>query len=144
MLQPNLLPYEVVDKLCQRIEQFLVECGGNYKGVTGEMTYNIMEALVTKNFIIKIDKDGGIRYFACFWRIHPEDIEAVQQRCRPYDTLTGSVIYVAECGNKEGRAGMKEIARRIREKAVNCQGVLWHRPVKEDRCYYFPSQKGSN
>lgn len=138
----NLLPYEVVDKLCQRIEQFLVDCGGIYKSVTGLMTMNIMEALVTRNFVIKIDKTGDIRYFACYWKIHPEDLEAVKERYRPYDTITGSIVYVAEMGNKEGRQGIKEISRKIREKAKGCQGVFWHRPAKEDKVYYFPSQKG--
>lgn len=136
-----MLDFDRADMLCGMICDFLVSCGGPYKEVTGDMQRKILVCIASRQFIIKI-RDGKIRYFACWLKVKPENIEMVKERVLPYDVFTGSIMYVAEAANRDGKRGMAEMVRRIRAAGKGMQGVFWHRPSKEDTVYHFPSQKG--
>jgi hypothetical protein len=76
------------------------------------------------------------------FKIKPEDVESMKERVRPVDCFSGSVLYIVECGNVDGKEGMYEIRKRLRKLAKGMRGVFWHRPTKEDKVFDFPSQKG--
>jgi hypothetical protein len=50
----QVLSFEIADKLCEKICSFLISTGGAYKRVTPSMQENVLYALVTRQFIIKI------------------------------------------------------------------------------------------
>jgi hypothetical protein len=135
------LPFPVVSRLCDEIYDFLLECGGAYKDINGHTQENIIVALASRQFLIKITQEG-IRYFICWYRLKPEDVEGMKERVKPVDIYTGSVMYVAEIGNKDGKQGMAEICKRLRAAGKGMKGIFWHRPEKEDRVFDFPSQRG--
>jgi hypothetical protein len=125
-----------------RILQFLRSCGGPYeRGICSNTEWAVFYCLGAGQFIIKEEGDE-IRWFACYWKIRPEDVEDLAERIRPLDLSGGSVMYVHECGNKEGKRGMAEIVKTIRERGVGMEGVFWHRPAKHTKTMLFPSQKG--
>jgi len=107
------------------------------------MQESVLACLASRQFIIRIDGKGDIQYFACWFKIHPDDVEGMKERVRPYDVYTGSVMYVVEAGNKLGKRGMVEMVKKIRAKAEGMKGVFWHRPTKQDKVFDFPSQKGA-
>lgn len=126
----------------QEIIDFLTDCGGPYSDGVGNFTvYSIFYCLGSLQYVIKKD-ESGIKWFACYWKIDKTDIESVKERMRPADISYGDTVYVVACGCKD-KDGLKEIRRAIREKSKGCQGVFWHRPVKEDKVFYFPKQKGA-
>jgi len=127
--------------LADRICEFLVSCGGNYGHVSNEMQWNVIHALASDQFSMK-EVAGEIVYFVSFWKIQPEDVEKIQHRIKPSDIIRGSVVYVSEAGNKGTRKDLAEMITGIRLKTSNCTGVIWHRPVKQDKVYYFARQKG--
>jgi hypothetical protein len=135
------MTFEEANKECDRICDFLRECGGVYQGAMPDVERSILLALASGQYVIGVI-DGAIQYFVSYWRINPEDISTVVDRIQPIDISTGTVMYVTEIGNKAGKKGMLEIAKKLREKGRGMQGIFWHRPAKEDRVFYFPSQKG--
>lgn len=138
----KILPFEIAEKLCDRICNFLVEMGGPYKEITGRMQDNVLVCLASRQFVIRILGTGDIQYFACWFKIKPEDVEGMKERVKPYDVYTGTVMYVVEAGNRMGKRGMAEMVRKIRGRAEGMKGVFWHRPTKADQVFDFPSQKG--
>lgn len=138
----KILPFHIADALCNRICAFLVEMGGAYTRLTPEVQQSVLIAMYSRQFVIRISGNGDIQYFACWWCVHPKDVDALRERVKPVDIYTGTVMYVVEAGNRMGRRGMIEMVKRIRDRAVGMRGVFWHRPTKEDRVYDFPSQKG--
>ena len=132
---------EAILRFGNQVLDFLVDCGGPYKDGIGQWTtYSVFYCLGAKQFVIKI-VDKKIKWFACYWKISKNEIEAVSERMRPADLTHGDTMYVVACGCKD-RAGLAEIRKELRKKGVGCQGVFWHRPVKEDKVFYFPRQKG--
>jgi hypothetical protein len=118
---------------------FLLKCG--YPNITGELQEKIIMCLVYHQFIIKI-RDGDIKYFACWFRIEPEDKELIEQYILPEEVQRGSLVYICDLGNTEGTRGMYEMIKTIRKKTVGAKGVFWHRPSKDNKLFYFPSQRG--
>ena len=116
------------DEICDFMEEM-------YGTLQAGVVYNIFWSLGTGHYIWEPDK-----YFACYWRIQPEDVQNVQDRIKPLDITNGSVMYVAEAASK---VGMNVIVKRLREQAVGMGGVFWHRPAKKDKVYNFPSQQGA-
>ena len=137
------LPFEKATVLCDRICAFLLECGPPYGTITAEVESNILGAIASKQFVIKI-KEGEIRYFAGYFKVKPEHVDLISQRTIPagYDLFQGSIMYVTEAANKDGRKGMAEIIRRLRKKATGMQGVFWHRPKHDDKIMWYPRQRG--
>lgn len=127
--------------LGERICDFMLRRGGAYATFNPELEYNVYHALGTGNFVLGEDGDGQITYFACFWCIHPGDVDKIKNRVKPSDVTTGSVMYVAEAASS---VGLAVVARALRKKGVGMKGVFWHRPAREDRVFHSPSQEGSD
>lgn len=127
--------------LGERICDFMLRRGGAYATISPELEYNIYHSLGTGNYVVGQDSGGQITYFACFWRIRPEDVENVKRRIKPADVTTGSVMYVAEAASS---VGMRAVIEALREKGVGMKGVFWHRPARKDRVFHSPSQGGSD
>jgi len=140
------MTYAEAGPLCDEIIAFLFSCGDTYTRLTGDLETNILWALASGQYVLKRDTDSKILYFASYWKIRPEDVEAVTERMRPYDVFQGSVMYVTECGNKAGAAGIREIVKGLREQAKGMKGVFWHRvrPEKDDTLKTFFRQEGSH
>jgi hypothetical protein len=128
-------------QLGDRICAFLLSCGGSYKRMTGEVQENVFYSLGSGQYVMK-EESGEIVYFASYWKIQPQDVEGVMARIKPVDLSHGTVMYVTEAGNKDGKRGMAEIIKRLREQAEGMKGLFWHRPAKKDKVYHFPSQRG--
>lgn len=141
--QPKPLTSDEQDILAygDRICDFLVKSGGAYKRLTGDIQLNVFHALGSRQYVIK-EENGEIVYFACYWKVHKEDLESVMERMRPPDISHGTVIYVAEAGNTGGRRGMTDMIRSLRAAMPEFKGALWHRPTKEDHVYNFQRQRG--
>lgn len=135
-------PFDVASECCNRVAAFLQSTGGPYATVAAKVEENILFALATGMHIYSFDGTGNLRYWVCYWRVKPEDVEGLKERVRPVDCVSGSVLYVVECGNRAGRQGMAEIVKRLRALAGGMQGVFWHRPGKGDKVCDFPSQRG--
>lgn len=138
------MTFAQADNLFEMICQGLIESGGPYKEPLSVRTQeNILIALAHGNFVIKI-RSWQVRWFAAFWRVAPRDIDKVRQRTAEIDRMNGTAIYVCEAMNKDGIKGMTEIRKAIRKKAGDAKGVFWHRPVKQDKVFNFPRQKGDS
>lgn len=121
---------EIGEEICS----FLVSCGGPYATLTNEVIKNVYWSLGTGHYVWEPDQ-----YFACYWKIDPADVESVKQRVKPADVTHGTVMYVAEAASKVGLSAM---IKRLRKQAGGMHGLFWHRPVKHDKVYEFPSQRG--
>lgn len=126
------MTFEEVDKLCDDVLAFLLSTGGAYAEINSEIELNVLECVTLGQYVWTGD------CFLCWWKIQPEDIENLKQRIKPTDRINGSVLYVVECACT---GNLRQVIKKVRSK-VNGQGVLWHRPMKQDKVYYFPSQKG--
>lgn len=116
------------DQICDFMEEM-------YGPLSAGVVYNIFFSLGTGHYVWDPD-----RYFVCYWRVHPEDVEGVRNRVKPLDITHGSVMYVAEAASK---VGLAEVIKKLRGQAVGVKGLFWHRPAKKDRVYDFPSQEGA-
>lgn len=130
------------DRLFVMASILFKSAGGAYATVGGEVERNILEALATGQFVTRI-KNGEMLYFVSYWLIDPAEVANIAERIRPADTCHGTTMYVNEAANLAGRQGMAEIVKRLRKQAAQAQGLYWHRPIKQDRLYSFPSQKGA-
>jgi hypothetical protein len=116
------------DDICDFMES-------QYGPLQASVVYNIYWALGTGHYVWSPG-----RYFACWWRVWPEDVEDVKSRIKPLDITHGSVMYVAEAASK---VGMGEVVKIVRQHGTGMNGIFWHRPAKKDKVYSFPSQKGA-
>ena len=126
-------PFQLILEQAEQIEKFLRECGGVYETITKEVSLNIIECLVWNQYIWTDNS------FICYWLISPEDVEDIKERIKPEHRIFGSVMYIVECGCK---GNLRKEIPLLRQKEPLAQGVLWHRPAKQDKVYYFPSQRG--
>lgn len=116
------------DQICDFMES-------EYGPLQASVVYNIFWALGTGHYVWEEDQ-----YFACWWRIEPEDVQDVKDRIKPLDIAHGSVMYVAEMAST---VGVAKVVQAIRKQATGMKGVFWHRPAKKDKIYNFPSQMGA-
>lgn len=131
--------FDVADALCSEIISFLLDCGGVYKQETSYLQEIILTSIANGQYILYRDGNGNISHWLCYWKINSEDLEDIAE-IRPADITTGTVLYIAEHGNKEGRKGMTKIIKELRHRATGMQGVLWNskgRGIKK-----FMHQKG--
>lgn len=131
------MTFEAANTLLDEITNFLKSCGGVYKTVSGITQENIMVCLVSGQYVYYPNK-----YFACFFKVTDNDIEGLKERVRPLDVFTGKIFYIAEAASRN-RFAMYEMVKAIRAKGRGCKGVFWHRPAKQDKVYFFPSQHGT-
>lgn len=124
----------------QLIINFLISCGGGYKNGVSELTqYAVFHCLGSGQYLIGFD-GKGIKYFVCYWRVKPEDIEGLKERVIPYDLTTGTIMYVCECACRD-KNDMMEVRRLLRLEGKGMKQVFWHNTVR-DRVRHFPRQKG--
>jgi hypothetical protein len=123
---------ETGDAICD----FLQAQGGPYTQLNPEVVRNVYWALGAGHYVWSPG-----RYYACYWCIHPEDVESVRERIKPLDITHGSVMYVAEAAST---VGLGEVIKTLRKQAIGMKGLFWHRPTKQDKVYCFPSQVGGS
>lgn len=124
-----------------QICDFMLRQGGAYATYTPELEFNIYYALGTGNYVLGVSSDGRIEFFACFWRIRPEDVVDVKRRVKPAELVKGSVMYVTEAAST---VGLAPVVRALRDKGAGMKGVFWHRPARGDRVFHAPSQEGTH
>lgn len=125
------------EKIFQVIYEAFKASGGAYEnGVSRKTQENIVIALATDQFVIKI-RDGQVKWFAAWRRV--EDVEHTEQREYSDSPLAGDMICVTEAICTDG---MMEMVRAIRKKCKGLKGCMWHRPAKNDRFHAFLRQKG--
>jgi hypothetical protein len=112
------MTFQEADALMGEIIAFLLDCGGVYEKETGRLQQIVLESIATGQYLIYRDEAGIISHWLCYWKIHPGDIDTIEQ-IKPADTRHGSVLYVLEHGNKEGMKGMVKAMKDLR---ARCQG----------------------
>ncbi len=115
------------DEVCDFMEEM-------YGPLQSSVVYNVFLALCDGHYVWSPG-----RYFACYWKVHPDDVQRVMNREKPLDISHGTVMYVSEAASKSGLA---EVIKELRKQAVGMKGLFWHRPSKKDKVYLFPSQEG--
>lgn len=133
-------PFKEADKLCSEIIAFLLDCGGIYCSENEHIQYVVLNSIATGQYVLYRDDLGKISHWLAYWKIAPEDIETIEDGIRPLNLTDGSVLFVVEHGNKEGRSGMTKIIKELRHRAKGMQGVFWNskgRGIKK-----FMHQKG--
>lgn len=126
-------PFEIADRLCTEIEQFLESCGGPYAEQKPYVAEHILICIALGQFLWKRDQ-----YFVGWWMVDKERLEQIEEHIRPYDLNSGTIMYIPECGCKDV-AGMVEIRRRLRKRGI--KEVHWHRGGKGWQ--HFTRQKGA-
>lgn len=132
-------PFEEADSLCNEIMSFLLECGGIYVTVNRHLQEVILESIASGQYVLHRNESGGISHWLAYWKIQPEDAEDIETT-KPIDTRHGSVLFIIEHGNKDGRKGMTKMIQELRQRSAGMQGVLWNskgRGIKK-----FMKQKG--
>ena len=112
---------EPISLLCTRICTFLVSCGGPYTEVNGDLQRAVLDGLASGQYTIR-EADEGIIFFASFYRVRPEDMEAIRQFQRPDNTTLGPYLYIVEAGSKDGAAEMMRTIRRMNFDATHMVG----------------------
>jgi len=139
------MTFEEADILCDMIVAFMVSMGGPYEKVTGCLEAEIMWALGAGQYVLKMDDNWKILYFASVWFVREEDLEGVvssdsQDRMKPSDCISGETVYVAEAAAVSGK-GM-DMVKAIRRLCAGKTGVHWHRPAR-GKVISFTKQQGA-
>lgn len=133
--------FEIANRLCDEIVEFLLDCGGVYdrtnQGIVNRLIENVLFSIATGQFLYR--QDG---YYLSYWKVSPEDVQDLKDRMEIENRTFGTVMYIAECGIKGN--WMLEISKKLRVAGKGMQGIFWHRPSKADKVYDFPSQKGAS
>jgi hypothetical protein len=135
------MSFEQADKLCDEIMDFLISCGGPYTGVHGIIQAHIMDTLRSGQYVLERNADG-IRWYACWWKVFPEDLQPMMCGNVPSSTDDGPILFVLQCGNKDGLSGMLALRRALKRTAKTWQGVVWERNNRELKA--FPGNHGEN
>lgn len=135
------MTFPQADRLFELVMECMRQAGGIYAAPSVRTQENVLVALAHRHFAIRI-RGGAVRWFACYKRIHPEDMQEAMARNMPADIITGPIMYVSEAVNLDGPAGMAAMIKQLRKQATGMQGLFWHRPKKNDKVLWFPSQKG--
>lgn len=111
---------------------FLISCGGPYKGRSRSVEANVILALGSRQFLYKPDQ-----YFVSYMMVNEDEIEIIKEvdppEYVPDDFVGGEYMYVTECGCK---SGMREIVKELRKRGR--KGVCWNRKYFKN----FPRQVG--
>ncbi len=110
----------------KQILRFLWQCGEPYNRRNNLVRLDILQALTNGQYVIGSD-GNDIRFFVCYWMVRPEDVDSIAHGEVPSTVTDGTVLYIAEFGNKDGLKGLLEMKRRLQTKVGNCNGVFWHR-----------------
>lgn len=133
------MTFEEVDRLLDEVTAFLLECGGSYQEPDGRVEKNVLECLAVDQFIIHRGSTGEITHFLCYWMVTPEAAGDLADGIRPQEITGGTVMFVIEHGNKDGRPGMTRMIWDIRNKTPQTVGAAWRHKGKA--FVYFPTQR---
>lgn len=123
--------FNALDGLMWEILRFLWTCPNRgevhrYRfGAMGEVQRNIIEALVTGQYIMFRDENLEIEHFLCYWRVREEDIEPICDGFKPADITSGDKLFICEHGNKGGRKSLTLMIKEIKKVATGNKGVFW-------------------
>ena len=139
------MTFEEADILCDMIVAFMVSMGGPYMDAAGWLEEEVMWALGSGQYVMKVDDRGRIRYFASLWFLNDCDLAEVMSmdRCdreKPKDRVSGNRLYIAEAAAAPGE--MVNMVKHIRRHRPDFVGAFWHRPER-DRVAAFNRQKGA-
>jgi hypothetical protein len=137
------MTFAQADNLFQKILECFKEAGGIYENPCQKAQENILISLAYNHFIIKI-RNGKVRWFLSYLRIDPAEMEKYKTHELTQDNVVGSMMYISEAANLDGREGMKEIVKAIKKEGVkhDITGVFWHRPEHKKICS-FPNKRGN-
>jgi len=141
------LPFHVANLVTDRAVDFLIEQGGAYSpSQIGHLQAEVLEAITLDQYVLKVDDDGEIRFFAIWWWLTPNDIDGVfDSYARPYDVSNGTCFYVAEAAVRKGESMFRMVSA-IRRKATRqypkWQGCGWHNFASDKRPAFFRQQTG--
>lgn len=132
----EVMSFAEASALLDEVTNFFGAQGGAYQRVTGTVQENVLFCLAARQYVYSPG-----RYFACYFRVWPQDVDSLKERVRPVDVVSGPVMYVAEAACLPG--AMKDMIVALRKGAKGWgAGVFWHRPARKDRVAFFPSQRG--
>jgi hemolysin-activating ACP:hemolysin acyltransferase len=98
-----------------------------------------MLALGCKQFTIRMNKDGKVTQFCCWWRCHDSQVEVILKRFRLDDSRTpknvclGDSVIVVDSAQTAG--SFIESRRRTLDKIGPYKRLAWYRR-KDERDYY--------
>lgn len=133
-----MLTFEEADNLLIEIIDFLVSCG-RYRE-DGELQATILECLALDQYIVHRFADGTMALFVCYWMVGQDELEALEKGYRPAQVSGGTLMHLAEHGNKSGRAGTIRMTKELRRKEPRLVGVSWRHKGEQFR--HFPRQRG--
>lgn len=133
------MTFEQADVLTERIIAFLIGTGGPYPNMDlAYLQQSVLMSLAAGQFVLRIDKKG-IRYFANYWMLDKEQLEAflpviADHRVMPTNVASGDYMYVADVGSREEAGDARKLIRRLRQKEEHrVKGVYWHQAHRRDR-----------
>ena len=135
------MTWEEADILREEIMAFMMKCGGIYAEYTQRLDMRVINSLASGQYLLYRNDRGEIEHFLCYWKIHPEDVEAVMDDIMPVDVYRGSVLFVAEHGNLAGMTSMRKAIRELRQRSKGMQGLIYNHAGEGYRI--FSRQKGA-
>lgn len=111
--------------------EFLQSVGGPYEVITPEICENVAYSLASDQYVY----EKGL-YFAGYWRVNYDDIEALLEGKRPEDITSGPICYVAEAASVDGAVRMM---RDLKSRNKDAEAAMFHRGR---RLMKFSLQKG--
>lgn len=133
--------FEQADELRAEIMEFLQSCGGVYAGYSSKVEEYVIDSLASGQYIIYRDAEGRIEHYLCYWKVHSKEIQDVIDGQKPVDIYHGSVLVVAEHGNKAGMQSMRKAIRELRHRAKDMHGLIYNHAGEGHRV--FAKQKGA-
>ena len=123
---------EAADALCIEIMAFMQSCGGIYANYSRNLEEKVINSLASGQYILYRDDAGQIVHYLCYWNVHSNEIQDVIDGVTPVDIYRGSVLFVAEHGNKAGMQSMRKAVKELRSR-VNTSGLFFRHkggPIK--------------
>ncbi|KAB0668940.1 hypothetical protein F6V30_13970 [Oryzomonas sagensis] len=133
--------FEAAEALRQEIMEFMQSCGGIYEGYSRRLEERVIISLASDQYILYRDAAGKIEHYLCYWKVRSDEIQDVLDGVTPVDIYYGSVLFVAEHGNKAGMKSMRRAIRELRHRAKGCQGLIYNHAGEGFRI--FAGQKGA-
>jgi hypothetical protein len=134
------MDFNEADGLGNEIMEFMQSCGGIYAEYSRRLEERIINSLASGQYILYRDAAGAIEHYLCYWKIHPDEVQAVIDGATPVDIYLGSVLFIAEHGNQAGMQSMRKAIRELRKRAAGMAGLIYNHQGEGFRI--FPHQKG--
>lgn len=108
------MTFTEANDLLDEVIAFLMSCGGAYQGTHTRLEEVILDCIVSGQNIIKRDITGAIQTAVFYWFVNKDEIEDVINGDTPADHYHGDTLYIADMGNKGGRAAVHTIVNELR------------------------------